>query len=437
MIVVYIFLLALVWYLTLRMSKGDWFDVMVLLLSGYMISAVCCLYNISLWDVKIHLYTVFVLFTGFISVGIGTAFGNRLQIRKKSELKRNSIYEITVKGVSTTKILIVIIFSIIVTVLLINEIGSIANLNQRVWASMIINYRRNLSDASINAEHSLFVDLGLRVTRAFAYIYLTVFISALNYKKQSHKFIWLYIIPAILYGIQCLVRGVRIPIISLIIAAVFEAYFFYKYNRNWYAHINIKKIGKLLIAGIVVCVVFYYAKFFIGKLQDSDGVLAYVTNYLGGSLQLFDMYLFDPTFPDGAHETFAGFVNSLKSFGFFQGVETVVQHEYRNASTGVYIGNVYTGFRNYYNDFGLMGLIYISFLFGLIFSMWYKSLKRYKYWNTTRLFSLILYSYLIYCVAFHFFTDYFFSLIAVGWVVNIIIMYILCWFVFGKSEKKH
>lgn len=431
MIILYVLLLTIAWYLALKLARNDYFNIMVLLLLGYLISAICCLYNVTLWDVQLHFYTVIVLSIGFSSVGIGAWIGNRIG-RRKQVIKENSIYEVMERGYNTTKIICVIAFSAIITILLIKEIRSIASLNQRTWASTIINYRRNMADETMEAGHSAIVNVGLRISRALAYVYLAIFISSF-YNKCSTKcfrFRWLYIIPAVLYAIQCIVRGVRIPILSVIIAAVFLLYFFKKYNQEWSGHIDIKKIGRVLISGVAICIAFYYAKFFIGKMQDSNGVIAYITNYLGGSLQLFDMYLFDSAYPSEMHETFAGMINSLKSFGLFSNIRTVVQHEYRDAITGVYIGNIYTGFRNYYNDYGIVGMSFISVLFGYIFSTWYKSLKKYRYWNTNRVFSLVLYSYLLYCVVFHFFTDYFFSLIAIGWIVNIIIMYILCRLVF-------
>lgn len=431
MIVLYILILAMIWYLQLKFSRNDYFDITALLFLGYLISAICCLYNAILWDVQLHFYTIVVLCMGFVSVGIGAKLGNVIGTNKQVA-KHNSIYEVIERGYNTAKVICVIVLSVTITILLIREIGSIASLNERVWASTIVNYRRNMADDAMNANHSSIVDAGLRITRALAYIYLIIFVSTFYNKRNVKKcpFRWLYIIPAFLYAVQCIIRGVRIPILSVVIAAIFLFYFFYKYNKRWSGYINIKIIGRILIFGVIICIIFYYAKFFIGKMQDSNGVVAYVTNYLGGSLQLFDMYLSDTAYPSEMRETFAGMINSLKSFGLFENVKTVIQHEYRNASTGVYIGNIYTGFRNYYNDYGIIGMMFISIVFGFVFSKWYKTLKKRRYWNTNRVFSLILYSYLLYCVVFHFFTDYFFSLIAIGWIVNIIIMYMLCRIVF-------
>lgn len=431
MIVLYIILLAIAWYFALKFARNDYFNVIVILLFGYLTSAICCLYNVTFWNVKLHFYTVVILSIGFASVAMGSWLGNRIGTNR-NEIKENSIYEVIERGYSVVKVICVIAFSALITILLIKEIGSIANLNQRAWASTIVNYRRNVSDDTIGASHSTIVNFGLRITRALAYIYLTIFVSTFydKYKVKRCKFRWLYIIPSVLYAIQCIVRGVRIPILSVIVAAIFLAYFFNKYNYKWSGYINIKKIGQVLILGVAVCIIFYYAKFFIGKMQDSNGVISYVTNYLGGPLQLLDMYLFDSAYPSEMHETFAGLINSLKSFGLFANIGTVVQHEYRYADTGVYIGNVYSAFRNYYNDYGILGMAFFSALLGYIFSSWYKSLKKHRYWNTNRVFSIVLYSYLIYCIVFHFFTDYFFSLIAVGWIVNIIIIYILCRLVF-------
>lgn len=437
MIVLYTLLLAMAWYLVLKFAKNDCFDIMSVLLFGYLVSAVCCLYNVKLWNVQLHLYTIFVLSCGFISMGVGVGLGNKIGKTRQSE-KEKSLFRVLERGYDTLKVSCVILFCLIITLLLLKEIIDIANVYHRAGLSTIVTYRRNLADASLHVSHSIIVNFGMRVTKVIAYIYLLLFVSSF-FKKQlvnQCQFRWLYLLPVILHSAQCIVRGVRIPILSVIVAAVFMFYFLYKYTKQWKGHINVQKIGKILVFGVITCIAFYYAKFFIGKMQESNGVIGYVTNYLGGSLQLFDMYLVDPEYPAGLHETFAGLVNSLKSFGLFRGIGTVVQHEYRSASTGVYIGNIYTGFRNYYNDYGIIGMMILSIIFGFLFSCWYSWLKTIKNWNTNKVFALILYSFFIYCVVFHFFTDYFYSLIAIGWFINIIIMYILCRIVFDTCFEK-
>ena len=63
MILVYILSLLIMVYLAYAASN-DIVNVTFLLLVGYLVSAICCLYNYKLWAVSLHISTVFVVLLG-------------------------------------------------------------------------------------------------------------------------------------------------------------------------------------------------------------------------------------------------------------------------------------------------------------------------------------------------------------------------------------
>lgn len=431
-ILVYILILLIIIYLSFHISNRDYFNVTFLTLLGYTISAICCLYNYNLWGVSLHLYTIAIIFAGLLSISIGDRFGQKLKVPNHTNVKERDIFKLLNYGNSKVKLIISIVFSLIITILLFKDIVRIASLDMKSWGSIIYNFRQNLDSADSTTNYSIAVNLGLRITRPLAYIYLFIFLGKTYSKDKQEKLQIriLYLIPVLLYGYQVLLRGVRITIISLIIGCVFLIYFFIQTTNNWKYRVSLKLLVKIFAGILIVCITFYYAKFFIGKMQESNGVILYVTNYLGGSLQLFDMYLTDGK-GSGSAETFSALINSFQNqFGAFSKISTLVQREHRRAFNGVYIGNVYTGFRNYYNDFGLFGVIILSSLLGFIFSYWYKKLVTCKRWTVNKLFSLLFYASMLYGVIFHFFTDFFYSLIGIGWCVNAILFYLTCVVIF-------
>lgn len=424
-ILIYIFLLLCLVLLDLKLSNGDYFNLTLIFLSGYLLSAACCLYNVNIWNVDISIKAILILLIGMCFFMLGCNLGNKFKGPRIRRSEDNNIFRALNRGGAKWKLYLAIIFDVIIIFLLYKDIIRIASVNMVSWGNLFYNFRSNLGNDDMNVGYSMIVNLGLRITKPLAYIYSAIFLASFldpeNLKPTIKKLP--YLIPVILYGFQVILQGYRIQLVALIVAMLFDWFFFTQTTRKWKGRINFKIAFRLSVFLILACIGFYYVKFFIGKLQESNGVILYVTNYFGGSLQLFDMYIKEPV--NKGHETFAALVDSLKKYGFFEHVNAVVQHEYRSASTGVYIGNVYTGFRNYLNDYGIMGVCLLSMIFGFIFSKWYKNLKRTTNWNSTRIYSFLLYSSLLYTVVFHFFTDYFYSLIGLGWLFNMLVFYLL------------
>ncbi|MCD7835251.1 MAG: oligosaccharide repeat unit polymerase [Lachnospiraceae bacterium] len=201
----------------------------------------------------------------------------------------------------------------------------------------------------------------------FLFIFANNFVECKISKVSLPKKNYMLLIPGAIYMAQKIMLGGRYTAIAFIIAAIFCFYLLYQYIDNWRCAISFKYLVWVLLLSVLIVVVFWAIKNFIGRDSDA-GILEYVSRYLGSSYELFDIYLDDP--PAKAYQTFGYLIRSFNKLGWTD-IPVRTTHEFRFSDSGVLIGNVYTGLRNYYNDFGMIGVFFMSMLKSMIFTGMY------------------------------------------------------------------
>lgn len=439
--------LFIIFLLSYYLFNEDIFSPTVLLSGSYLISAICCLYNIKTWGVNLHIYTVILILLGIVFFAIGEFFVKyvklpHLKVKKCLSDEQNK-YEFTsnVITVKKYKIVIVVLINIIITYLLYKEIIRIAYINYQDWGNLIYNYKTNAHNDSLNnSSLSIMFTQMLKITKSFGYIFLYVFINNMYYSlggrlyKLRKNFI--YLLPALFLSIQSLLKGVRIAIIALIIGGVFMAYFLAQNKKGWSFKFKIKHLIYSIVSISIILITFYQVKELFGRQQEDLGVVGYATTYLGASIQLFDQYMYDGSDTSiNTIETFSGLISSLKKVGLFTNYMVLEQPEFRYSPTGLSIGNVYGGVRSYYNDFGILGVCVGFFIMSVILNVWYSKLKKRTFIKSNRILSFILYSSLVYGIVFLTFYDYLTPKIAIGFIAEIIILWICIKLVFSFKIK--
>ena len=303
------------------------------------------------------------------------------------------------------------------------------------WGNIVYNYKIN----KVNYAMSGLGKWAGKITKACAYVYLFVFANNMtNTEKFKLKNItrnFMYLLPGLFYCVQQLMLGARIGVIGFMISVVFSVGIcqWIKYKKLY--KINIVSLIKGFVIAVVVCISFFKIKELVGRQQESLGVVDYVATYLGGSFDLFSQYVREGRESFKGYESFSGIIDNLQSyFGMLKHITIVTSHEFRNAATGVTIGNTYTGFRNYYNDYGIFGVCLLSNLLALIFSGVYGKIKRLNNLKRKDMVIIIIYATQIFCMPFHFFTDYFFPRISLNMVMDFGLIGIVTCFVFNKND---
>lgn len=119
--------------------------------------------------------------------------------------------------------------------------------------------------------------------------------------------------------------------------------------------------GVFLISFIILAIV-------LGKRNSFAelNVKEYLTKYISVGIRNFDLFLKNPVRSDFfGQETFPGFHRILYNY-------LNIGNLYATPLDGIQfngfsMGNIYTAFRRYYADFGLFGMLFISYLLGYFF----------------------------------------------------------------------
>ena len=121
--------------------------------------------------------------------------------------------------------------------------------------------------------------------------------------------------------------------------------------------------------------------------------------YGGGSIQLFDMYLQEP--PQKSElfgsETFWGTYRFLDDYNIINLRKKPTGSLEWRKSNNYSIGNVYTAYRRWIQDFGILGCAIVFAFVCMVYNIYYNKLKYYnKGKNNLFNISLIFYAYLYY-----------------------------------------
>ena len=113
----------------------------------------------------------------------------------------------------------------------------------------------------------------------------------------------------------------------------------------------------------------------------------------------FDMYIKDPPAKNEVfgQETLTGIWNLLYKLHITK--DAYLAHEEYRYITGNDYGNVYTLFRRFIQDFGIVGMILASGMLSLFFSVFYNQKIKYKNLNEKCFILVVVYCYMYHIIA--------------------------------------
>lgn len=427
----YIFLLFL---LILLMIAYHIFDDIcspsVLMIGGYVVATFCATLNVKKWNTNVSGRALLIITFGIMCVLFSEVIIFKLA-KNKSNIENSKVaekLEIYTRQIEWWKLVIIILICIIATIFSYREISRMGSNNSGLVSIAYIYKTRNAE-----SELSFFSKLLMKITKAFAFSCSFIFLYFILKNKKVWRNLAL-LIPAFFYIIQSILVGSRIRVIMYFVGIVF--YFsilsFYINGTRW--RINIFKTVKIIIFAFLFMYLFYTVKELFGRSQEYNFV-DYILTYLGGSIDLLGQYIRNPQGYNKMVETLPGIIDNLQRYlGLFNTFVIHSSFEHRKAVNGILIGNTYTGFRNYYNDFGILGVAFFSSMLSIIFSKKIYKIRNYKTISIKQLCEIIFWGSLLYCIPFHFFADYFYYQLALSFVVEIIIFGICTWFLFVKIK---
>ncbi|QNQ83112.1 oligosaccharide repeat unit polymerase [Lactobacillus sp. PV037] len=396
----YVFLLIVIIYLfiSFNVTKRDWAFPSNIVLGMYIISICFFISESNTWGIDIGNTTFSLLILGITTytlVGIIVfIIFSKVSIRKENfnydyVEKENSTYYADINPVISC---LLIIFEVIGFIAYFKNvrnhslmIGSYSSLSE-----MIGNYRDAGSLGDAGTGLSSFSLNSYRLMTALAYIYMGIIVQFLVAKKKSN-FVWkiLHFTPIIIFIACSLLTGGRNPIIQLFLAFIIMYYVKYKQlNKN--KKLSKKATLKIIVGLVLALISFSIFRGVVGR-TSTYSTWDYLAIYIGAPIKLFDLFLKNggglPHFYIG-QETFS---NLWESFGF--NIPSHSNLEFRVFNNWA-LGNVYTPFRRYYSDFGVWGIIILTSIEALFYSLYYLIIKKKKFNPYILDVTTLIYSYL-------------------------------------------
>lgn len=415
-------------------SNRDIMSPSVLFIGGFVLAVIAAMMNIQEWGIDLSNKTIVIIVVGNLSFLV-TDMVYKMAYRSSNTGIKEEIVKIEIENWKT---MIVVLVGIATMILYYREIVRLSAYAESYWQKfgVMVAYKRAISYGSVSIN--TVTNQMTKLVYSFGYIYAYIFINnffATEGKRKIRKNM-IYLIPVILYSIMAILKGNRIDIMGLVVMMMFLYYMFLHKKVGWDKHISGKVLRKAIIVFVIGMIVFYYMKDLVGRVSSLN-LLEYITQYIGGSIELLDLYIRDgltavTSIPFG--ETLTGLLNGLKKIGLVN-VNIRKQLEFRYTSTGVYLGNVYTALRRYYHDGGWIGLIVFPSVLSYIMNRFYRKIKRYSSYAINKIYKIIIYASLIYVVPFQAMEDSFWiNKVTIGYLIELVILYICLKFIFAKVK---
>ena len=404
------------------------------------------LFYVESWDVDLSILTITLIiaqpliFT-VISIGIKAIFS------KKSKRDNNTLV-FAVGTIRTPNIIILTFFNIISLILLIgyeiSYLGSFTN-----FSTLLFQFRHASSTGeAIDLPGLVSLFRLFSVYSGFIWIYLLI-INVLEKRKKHSK---LYLLNLLLSFLTCIAMGARGTALMLIASGVIQFLFLY-YRKINYSNDSIasrkireKKFKKNIYILALICILaatqFDKLANLMGRDTSDFTGLYYLALYLSAPIKNLDTFLregcmgFAPSF--GNSKTLALLIAYLgpKYFGFTPH-NAAFGYKYVN---GLFMGNVYTAYANFYYDYGIISFLFFSIIMAILTNYTYsKSLYSYNHYTNDICVPLIIYSIMAFGLIFNFFAnEYYNTIFNIGFFRGIIILLFVRWFLlkvrftFGK-----
>lgn len=395
----------------------DFFSPATMLSLTFMFSTMCAIYKYQTWKYDFSGWTTFIIVSSLsitlIINSLVVAFGPKYLTKKRLNFSEK-ITPITLP--MTVLAVIIVIVTIFAQISRVFQVGGVSG----TFQSIMVSFRMNSSySTDLEYQTPQWIKNLQYFTNAFSYLFsfdLIYFWKELSVGKKICN-----TLIVVLCVLSLLLTGGRFGVATLLVAIVLMYHLIQIKKRGYYKQYKLSSILKILIIVMAAFFLFYIVRNLIGR-DDDNGILDYVTHYFGGGIPALDIY-FKKTSSEPVvwgQETFYSLINNLRKLGILDIPYYLIHREFAY-SNGVSLGNVYTAFRDYYHDFGLIGMYVLHSIFSLFFSVQYQRMKEHG-----NLLKIIVFSTTYYSIVLYSFSNSFFAkAISIGFLIQVTVLVLL------------
>lgn len=246
----------------------------------------------------------------------------------------------------------------------------------------------------------------------------------------------LLILLILFWPLNALLTSSRGDIITMLAEIIYLIYFFYGINNGFSVSNSIKMLGKSTKILIIFIILFFLFAVYQNRINADNTLWNSITIYISGGVRAFDIYVKEPL---KRNTGLLGNDETLRYFSTFfavhrgQGQKPLLPLEFRYIN-GKSIGNIFTAFRRYYSDFGIIGIIIFSSVLGFIMTQLYVK-SRNTCIKEKNGFSILLFAWLSKSIFYMAIEDCFYvTNVSLNGLYKIIILYIL-YLIFVEKRK--
>lgn len=402
------------------------FDIIappVIICAVYLFSIYAAMYNIDTWKINLSEITISYILIGLIVFCVSSFIVKRKYANKPIEKK--PITEIEFRK---NKLIIIYLVATVCAYLYLKEISSIVNRYGSDYSMAMAEFRADFSYGEQNL--SFISNQAYKVLTCISFVFLYIFCNNVGATNKWRKNL-IFLLPVCIYIYASLRSGSRTQLIQIFTMFIVLLFIFQKIYGRYKKGKILRYLLYISSGSIAFLIIFSAIRFFVGR-QNESNLTDYISMYVGGSIQLFDLYLKHPEeVTSKGMETFGSLYNNFVKFGFIDGKEVIMHKEFRY-SNGILLGNVYTSFRAFHHDLGLFGIIFFQFIEGLFFSIYYEKMKRIKNKKPISI-ALVMYGILMMPLFEHAIQEQLFSNYL---CLNTLVIYILLFFIILYLKPK-
>lgn len=332
----------------------------------FLFSCVFLLFYSSALEFEMDIKTAALILFANYSISIGEYFANRLKGKQISDSDYNFYIPRWLYFVGF----------VIVSLSFLFYLRDVIQLSINYYGSAT-GFIENMKILKMKNEYNVgfLAGQGYLASEVIADIFLFALLKSIVFDKKMIKNPFLYL-TVLVYIMNILITATRSRLLNLFIYFIVALFILIYSRRNKVTkkkHVQIRKALVIVTPLFAILLLgFYFAGSLTGKMYSYNNIGENLLNYCGMSIYNLNYYLTNTNasiFNSGDSffgiHTLSGPYTFLRSFGF-DIPQDIVALEY--IQSNLVLGNVFTPLRRYFQDFGLMGVFFISSFLGFLYS---------------------------------------------------------------------
>lgn len=375
-------LVAVLFALTLLavwLFRGDALAPPCVTCATFTVSALFCIGGMRVWGGALHGRTIGVIAAGLLVYIVVS----RLALDSRTTaggpwraVQQSQPPAMTAIPVSGTAVWVFLLFALLVVALYVREVRQIAAVYAPPgsWSETMQIYREvsSIRRFSWSAQVSLLLGWALQYILMAGHVFLYIAIN--NYLAGRGRYRRLVLLVVVIAALS-LLRAERSNLVRYAISALVFWDVLQQKKTGAHRPLRMRLLARWLLYFGAILAVFVVSRSLVGRITQTDP-FTYLCVYVGGPIQLLDLFLQQPsTALTWGRETFSGFLEF-----FYKYLQQPQFHPIaypHQSSNGIGLGNAYTVFRPFIQDFGFAGALGAMALSAVIHARLYQRSKRF------------------------------------------------------------